>query len=268
MNVVVTGAGAFVEVQGTAERGAVRPGGARRAARPRASAAAPSCPGCSSRRSRSRRRGPHGDAGSSSPRTTGTRSSSCGGSSRTPASTTSRCSAPTTSPALPDVAETGDHVRRERPAQGARRGRGHGPAGGRRRLRARASTSSAGPRGCSARGGRAGTATTGRTSSCCWPRSADVPDDRRARLVRLRRRARPARRPGARRRGPPERHGSSGRRAGATGFGYDPVFVPEGGTRTTSELTDAEKDAISHRGRALRALVPVVREFLVGVTTS
>jgi XTP/dITP diphosphohydrolase len=55
---------------------------------------------------------------------------------------------------------------------------------------------------------------------------------------------------------------------GTNGFGYDPVFVPEGGTRTTSELTDAEKDAISHRGRALRALVPVVRDLLAGATTS
>jgi XTP/dITP diphosphohydrolase len=43
-------------------------------------------------------------------------------------------------------------------------------------------------------------------------------------------------------------------RAGAGGFGYDPVFVPEGETRTMAELDDAEKDAISHRGRAARAL--------------
>jgi XTP/dITP diphosphohydrolase len=49
---------------------------------------------------------------------------------------------------------------------------------------------------------------------------------------------------------------------GTNGFGYDPIFVPEGGTRTTSELGDAEKDAISHRGRALRALVPVLRAML------
>jgi XTP/dITP diphosphohydrolase len=56
---------------------------------------------------------------------------------------------------------------------------------------------------------------------------------------------------------------------GTNGFGYDPVFVPEGETRTTSELTDAEKDAISHRGRALRALTPVLRELLAaGVSTS
>jgi XTP/dITP diphosphohydrolase len=54
---------------------------------------------------------------------------------------------------------------------------------------------------------------------------------------------------------------------GTNGFGYDPVFVPEGETRTTAELGDGEKDAISHRGRALRALVPVVRDLL-GAATS
>lgn len=41
---------------------------------------------------------------------------------------------------------------------------------------------------------------------------------------------------------------------GAGGFGYDPAFVPVGETRTMAELTDSEKDAISHRGRAFRAM--------------
>jgi len=41
---------------------------------------------------------------------------------------------------------------------------------------------------------------------------------------------------------------------GAGGFGYDPIFVPEGWDRTMAELTDHEKDRISHRGRAFRAL--------------
>jgi XTP/dITP diphosphohydrolase len=41
--------------------------------------------------------------------------------------------------------------------------------------------------------------------------------------------------------------------AGGGGFGYDPLFVPDGETRTMAELSDAEKDAISHRGRAARA---------------
>ena len=49
---------------------------------------------------------------------------------------------------------------------------------------------------------------------------------------------------------------------GSGGFGYDPIFVPEGETRTTAEQTPEEKDAISHRGRAFRALVPVVAELL------
>ena len=41
---------------------------------------------------------------------------------------------------------------------------------------------------------------------------------------------------------------------GSRGFGYDPVFVPAGWERTMAELSDEEKDRISHRGRALRAL--------------
>jgi XTP/dITP diphosphohydrolase len=50
--------------------------------------------------------------------------------------------------------------------------------------------------------------------------------------------------------------------AGTGGFGYDPILQPEGETRTCAELTAAEKNAISHRGKAFRALVPVVRELL------
>jgi len=41
---------------------------------------------------------------------------------------------------------------------------------------------------------------------------------------------------------------------GQDGFGYDPVFLPAAGDRSFSELTPAEKDDASHRGRALRAL--------------
>ena len=48
---------------------------------------------------------------------------------------------------------------------------------------------------------------------------------------------------------------------GTNGFGYDPIFVPDGETRTTAELPSAEKDAISHRGRAFRALAAHLREL-------
>ncbi|GGP58936.1 XTP/dITP diphosphatase [Streptomyces abikoensis] len=50
--------------------------------------------------------------------------------------------------------------------------------------------------------------------------------------------------------------------AGTGGFGYDPILQPLGETRTCAELTAEEKNAISHRGKAFRALVPVVRELL------
>jgi len=42
---------------------------------------------------------------------------------------------------------------------------------------------------------------------------------------------------------------------GSNGFGYDPVFVPEGGGYTFAEMDSAEKNAISHRARAVQALV-------------
>jgi XTP/dITP diphosphohydrolase len=46
---------------------------------------------------------------------------------------------------------------------------------------------------------------------------------------------------------------------GTNGFGYDPIFVPEGHDITSAEMTAAEKDALSHRGRALRLLLPALR---------
>ena len=45
---------------------------------------------------------------------------------------------------------------------------------------------------------------------------------------------------------------------GTNGFGYDPIFVPDGSSLTTAELPPEDKDAISHRGRAFRALAPVI----------
>ncbi len=47
---------------------------------------------------------------------------------------------------------------------------------------------------------------------------------------------------------------------GTGGFGYDPLFVPDGQTRTLAEMTVAEKQAISHRGRALAALKAAHRQ--------
>lgn len=49
---------------------------------------------------------------------------------------------------------------------------------------------------------------------------------------------------------------------GTNGFGYDPIFVPLGRRVTTAEMSAAEKDAISHRARALEALAPVVVDLL------
>lgn len=49
---------------------------------------------------------------------------------------------------------------------------------------------------------------------------------------------------------------------GADGFGYDPVLQPEGETRSCAELSRAEKNAISHRGQAFRALLPAIIRVL------
>lgn len=51
-------------------------------------------------------------------------------------------------------------------------------------------------------------------------------------------------------------------RRGENGFGYDPVFVPEGETRTTAEMSPEEKNAVSHRGIAFRTLAKELAEML------
>jgi XTP/dITP diphosphohydrolase len=51
-------------------------------------------------------------------------------------------------------------------------------------------------------------------------------------------------------------------RRGTNGFGYDPIFVPDGFDVTTAEMAPDAKDAISHRGRAFRALAEVLPDLL------
>ena len=48
-------------------------------------------------------------------------------------------------------------------------------------------------------------------------------------------------------------------KAGKGGFGYDPVFIPEGYDVTAAEITEEEKNAISHRGKALRAMAEYLK---------
>ncbi len=96
---------------------------------------------------------------------------------------------------------------------------------------------------------------------------ADVPDERRGAEFRcavvL---ALPAEDPGAR----PPTHQVTGRMPGRVirelrgsgGFGYDVLFCAEGHDVTTAEMDPVDKDAISHRGEALRAIAPVVAESL------
>lgn len=54
---------------------------------------------------------------------------------------------------------------------------------------------------------------------------------------------------------------------GSGGFGYDVLFCADGHDVTTAEMAAAEKDAISHRGEALRAIAPVVADALTGRRT-
>jgi len=51
---------------------------------------------------------------------------------------------------------------------------------------------------------------------------------------------------------------------GNSGFGYDPVFIPEGEKCSAAQLSPGEKDAVSHRGRALALLVPALSALATG----
>jgi XTP/dITP diphosphohydrolase len=51
---------------------------------------------------------------------------------------------------------------------------------------------------------------------------------------------------------------------GSNGFGYDPLFVPEGFRRTFAELDTAEKNVISHRGKAIEEFKKILPKYLAG----
>ncbi|XSS48314.1 non-canonical purine NTP pyrophosphatase [Propionibacteriaceae bacterium Y2011] len=92
---------------------------------------------------------------------------------------------------------------------------------------------------------------------------ADVPDERRTARFRC---AMAFVRPGAE---PVVREGTMEgavvtEPAGRGGFGYDPLFRPAGETVTTAELSPERKDQMSHRGKAVREIVPVVVEAMTG----
>ena len=48
---------------------------------------------------------------------------------------------------------------------------------------------------------------------------------------------------------------------GANGFGYDPMFIPQGFSKTAAELSDQDKDKISHRGIALRKMSGILKQL-------
>lgn len=48
---------------------------------------------------------------------------------------------------------------------------------------------------------------------------------------------------------------------GASGFGYDPLFIPEGYERTFADIDEAEKNQISHRGRAAQKIIPILNQL-------
>ena len=53
-------------------------------------------------------------------------------------------------------------------------------------------------------------------------------------------------------------------RSGTEGFGYDPIFCPDGQPGTSADLTSDQKDALSHRAQAFAAIMPIVRRQLLG----
>jgi XTP/dITP diphosphohydrolase len=90
---------------------------------------------------------------------------------------------------------------------------------------------------------------------------ADVPDERRGAAFRCAAALVVPGHPGQVVEGEVRGHLLRARR-GTNGFGYDPIFVPDGESRTTAEMSAEEKNALSHRGRAFRALAPLIERAL------
>ena len=166
-------------------------------------------------------------------------------------------------PEFPEEPETGATFAENALAKARDAAKATGLAVGRRRLRARRRRAQRHARGAVCALVRAATVTTGRTSSWCWASSATSPTTAGARRSSAPRRwwCRTAVRSWCTASGP----GTwPARPRGTNGFGYDPIFVPDGEERTSAELAPEEKDALSHRGRAMRALLPHLRELAGG----
>ena len=263
MNVVMTGDGRFVEVQGTAEGQPFDRDLLNRAARQRHRGLRRPHPRCSRRRwprppasacsDAGRPRDPQRPQGRRAARTS---SPTCARSSG------SRSSGASEFADAPDVVE--DEVTFEGNARlkAVALAAAHRSAGAGRRLRP-------GRRRARWRAGHllarwaGATATTGPTSSCC---STSSPTSRTS-TARRPSSAPPCSRCPTARCAPPRavcRGPWPESPRAANGFGYDPVLVVEGDTRHCAELSAEEKNAISHRGKAFRAMVPHLRELLGG----
>ena len=160
---------------------------------------------------------------------------------------------------LPEPEETGDSFAANAAAQGAGRRRRHRPAGAGRRQRHRRPRPRRRARHPLGALGRARARLRSRDRARCWTAcvarfGSFAAADRRGR-VRRRRCASPC--PAASDRLFEGRVDGTlvDTPRGARGFGYDPIFVPDGHERTFAEMTAAEKHAISHRRRALDAFL-------------
>ena len=238
MNVVSPATGEFVEVQGTAEGAPFRPGRAGRAARPRRA-------GCAAAHRDPAGRARRHDAGPARPRAT--RRSWRAAADPRPL-LAGRGDRTRTTSGYAEVPESGATFEdnalikaREGPGRPACRRWPTTPACRRRDERH--------ARGAVGALGRAARRPTRRNLRLVLEQIADVPDARRgAAFVCARSLVMPDGAEQVVRRADDRQ--AAARAPRHQRFGYDPIFVPDGETRTTAEMSPAEKDAISHRGKA------------------